>query len=329
MTAQGSDSLGAGDAPSRQRDTGGGPDARGLSLLWHVLPGLLALVLFLILIVVSDLEWTDVSRAFNALTPATLLSFLGLTALLLALSAMKWLRVMRRIGEGSAEGMGLRDAFFYTTIGASLSLVLVPHAATPVGRALGARLHGRAPPMRSAGASVFEQAFDGFAMLIFAGLGLVWLWPDAWPIVAAGALFGALAAGLALSGRLRLPGRLGVLTTGGLLSPGLLATLAAISLLRYALVAARALILAAPAGIALPVTDFLASFSIVQVSRLVAVTPMGLGVTDWTWAGVLSLLAVPLSVAAGFVLLSRVLNALAVLVCLLLGAALAMTGRRT
>ena len=319
--------MGAPANPNRVAGDARAPEAPALSLFWHVLPGLLALVLFLVLLAVSDLTLADAHRAFSALTPQTLALFFALTLLLLLLSALKWQRVMAELG-GSDRPMPLASAFFYTTIGSALSLVLIPHIASAIGRAAGARLHGDAPPVRAAGASLYEQVFDVAAMLALAAVGLLWLWPQALPWVALGAAIIAAATALAVRGRLPVPARLRPLLGARLFAPRLLGTLLAVSLLRYALVAARALILAAPAGIALTAPDFLAAFSLVQISRLVAVTPMGLGVTDWTWAGVLSLVGQPLAVAAAFVLLSRVLNAAAVLACLALGAVTAMIGRR-
>ena len=105
--------------------------------------------------------------------------------------------------------------------------------------------------------------------------------------------------------------------------------LSTISLIMYLLTAVRAFIVAIPAGIALLPTEFFASFSLVQLSRFIAITPMGLGVGDWTWATVLALLNLPLALAATFVLLNRSLNVVTTLAAFVLAVALTLVFRRS
>lgn len=299
-----------------------------LVLLGYVLPIFVALLLVAALIAVSDFGWKDVKKSFGALLFIEVAGFLVLTVALLGVSAYKWLRVMAQLAGPEIRHLSLRSAFFYTTIGASLSLVLVPHVATPLGRALGARFHAAVPELRSAGASFYEQIFDVVVMAFFAGLGLALLFPATRPWLIISSLLIAVIAVMVFRRSAYLHDRLRAFQMRELLAPGFVVFLLALSGIRYVIVAARAFLLAISSGIPLGTQDFLASFSIVQISQIVAITPMGLGITDWTWAGVLSLHAVPIAIATAFVVLSRGLNAASTLACLMLAASLSATEKR-
>jgi len=300
-----------------------------LVLLRHVLPILTALALLLLLIFTSDLTIETVERVLAALTWVHIAAFVTISIVLLYLSAVKWRLVMGTLPPPGASIPSLSASFFYTCIGAALSLAFMPHVAMPMGRALGARLHAAQPFARTVGASLLEQVFDLAAIAFFAAFGIAVLLPAALPFVVALVLAGIGTIGLLVARPALLPRRLqdsGVLE---LLRTNLPLGLATISIVRYLLVGLRAFIIAAPAGITLTPPEFFASFSLVQLSRIVAVTPMGLGIIDWTWAGVLSVFDLPLAVAASFVLLSRSLNLLSTLAALALSAVLSADYRRS
>jgi len=299
-----------------------------LVLLRHALPMLAALALLILLVFTSDLTLETVNRVLAELTWWHLAGFASTTIALLFLSAVKWRLVMGELQDVDETMLSLRAAFFFTCIGATLSLVLMPHAAMPTGRALGARLYGSLPVVRSFSASILEQVFDVVVIVVFAAFGVAVLLPKALPGVAVMAFVAIAAIVLVAVRPTVLPQRLRATGIIALFRTSVPLSLASISVLRYVLVALRAFIIAAPAGIVLAPPSFFASFSLVQVSRIIAVTPLGLGVVDWTWAGVLSLSHLSLSVAASFVLLQRSLDMLSTLIALGVGALLAVRRRR-
>lgn len=303
----------------RETAESGGSKPAGVVFLWHIAPLLLSLALLVPLFTLSDFGWSQVSRTLGAVSLPAVLGAILLTAAFLSLSALKWRIVMKAMSEEHDVVAGWMPAFFYTSLGATLSLVLLPQIAVPTGRALGARLHLGQPPARVAGASVFEQLFDVAVMLAAAAVAFCVLFPQFTPVVllsfvlcAAGVLaFPRTLSRIPFVARKLSDPRLAALRTGAVLS-----RLLWISFLRYLLLGARAVLVMYVVGLGLGLGDFVASFSLVQLSRLVSVTPMGLGIADWSWAGMLGLFGLPLSVAAGFVLVNRALNIAAVVACL-------------
>ncbi len=285
----------------------------GLRLFWHILPILGALALMWLLVVTSDLTLDQLVSVFAAVTFGQVVAFLAITTALLALSAFKWRLVMIQLPSEDALPPSGSSAFLYTCLGAVLGLVMMPHVAKHAGRAIGARLHSGVPAGKSVAASLFEQVFDLVMLVVLAGFGAIILAPALTPLIAL-ALAGALGAVVFLLRRPHLiPDRFHIADLTHILRSPLALRLSSISLIIYLLTALRAGIVAVPAGIALLPAEFFASFSLVQLSRLIAITPMGLGIGDWSWATVLSLLDLPLALAAGFVLLNRSLNIVATL----------------
>ncbi len=264
----------------------------------------------------------------DALSSLQIAAFVTISFVTLGLSAVKWWLVMTHLPASPAPVPSLSASVFYTCLGAVLGFVLMPHAAKPMGRALGARLHGAQPVGKSVAASIFEQVFDFVIIVLFAAFGVAILVPHAAPLLAV-ALLICFAVIVFLANRPHLmPERLHIGDHTRLLRSPVAPRLVTISLALYLLNALRAGIIAVPAGLALMPADFFASFSLVQVSRLISITPMGLGIADWTWAGVLALLEVPLTVTAGFVLLNRSLNVFSILAALALSIPLAVMDRR-
>lgn len=295
---------------------------------WHSLPILAALLLLALLIGTSDLTPTQLGEALDRLSAVHVVAFVMISFAMLGLSAVKWRLVMAHLPASPVPVPSLSASVFYTCLGAALGIVLMPHAAKVAGRALGARLHGAQPIGKSAVASVFEQVFDLAAIVLFAAFGVALLAPQAIPVIGIVLVIGGGGV-VFLAGRPHvLARRLPLADLTRLLRRPVAITLGLISLVIYGLGAVRTGLIAAAMGLALLPAEVFASFSLVQVSRLVAVTPMGLGIADWTWAGVLGLLEVPLAVTAGFVLLNRGLNVLSILAALVLASPLALLDRR-
>lgn len=319
-------------AVSRRQDIlAGQRKGTGLRLFWHILPILGAGALLWLLVVTSDLTWDQVAGVIDAVTGFHVVAFFAITVGLLGLSALKWRLVMAHLPAGDtpeARPLSRRSAFLYTCLGAVLGLVMMPHVAKHAGRAMGAKFHGGLPAGKSVAASLFEQVFDLAMLVVLAGFGAILLAPFLTPFIL-GFLGIALAASVVVLRRPHLmPQRFHMADLTRMLRSPLALRLCTISLIAYAMTALRAFIVAVPAGIALLPAEFFASFSLVQLSRLIAVTPMGLGVADWTWASVLALLDVPLALAAGFVLLNRSLNIGATLATFALAVVASLIGRR-
>lgn len=316
--------------PTSRRQDSSAPQAKGigLRLFWHILPILGAAMLLWLLVVTSDLTLDQLARAFDALTLGHVAAFLGITVALLGLSALKWRLVMDELPASDAPAPSRTDAFLYTCLGATLSLFLMPHVAKHTGRALGAKFHGRQPAGKTVAASLFEQGFDLVMVVALAAFGAVLLAPALAPFIALVMVIVLIITLYVLRRPHLIPDRFHIADLSRILRRPLALRLSTISLVMYLLTAIRASFVAIPAGIALFPTEFFASFSLVQLSRFIAVTPMGLGVGDWTWATVLALLNLPLALAATFVLLNRSLNVVTTLAAFALSIVLSMVFRR-
>lgn len=313
----------------RQGIAARGTKGMWLRLFWHILPILGALVLLWLLVATSDLTLEQLAQGFEALTLGHIAAFFGLTVALLALSALKWRLVMAHLPASDAPVPSRVSAFLYTCLGAMLGLVLMPHVAKHTGRALGAKLHGGQSAGKTVAASLFEQVFDMAMVVVLAAFGAILLAPVLTPYIAAATAFGAVAVAYILRRPHLIPNRFHIADLTGILRSPLALRLSTISLIMYLLTAMRAFIVAVPAGVALLPAEFFASFSLVQLSRFIAITPMGLGVGDWTWATVLALLNLPLALAATYVLLNRSLNVVTTLAAFAVSVLLAWAFRRS
>ncbi|MEL7254167.1 MAG: lysylphosphatidylglycerol synthase domain-containing protein [Pseudomonadota bacterium] len=332
MQAESEAIVGQGAVSRRQDISARAAKGMGLRLFWHILPILGAVILLWLLVVTSDLTWDQLVGVFEATSLSHVAAFTGLTVLMLALSAVKWRMVMVQLPSPDAAGApppSRPSSFLYTCLGAVLGIVMMPSVAKHAGRAMGARLHGGLPAGKSVAASLFEQIFDVALLVVLAGFGAILLAPMLAPFIA-GVL---VAVGVACAYMLRrphlIPDRFHMGDLMRILRSPLALRLSSISLGIYLLTALRAFIVAVPAGIALLPAEFFASFSLVQLSRLIAITPMGLGIGDWSWATVLALLDLPLALAAGFVLLNRSLNIFATLAAFGLSVVVSVLVRRS
>lgn len=299
-----------------------------LRLFWHILPVLGAVALLWLLVVISDVSSADLAAGFQAVTLAHVAGFFAINLVMLALSSLKWRLVMIHLPASDAPPPSGVSAFLYTCLGATLGFLLMPHVAKPAGRALGARFHGGQPVGKSVAASLFEQVFDLAMIVVLAAFGVILLAPGLAPFIAV-FFFGSLVAiGVVLRRSDAMPRRFHIPELMDILRTPLAVRLSTLSLILYLLTAWRAWIVAVPAGIALLPGDFFASFSLVQLSRLIAVTPMGLGIADWTWANVLALLDLPLAIAATFVVINRSLDFVTTLAAFALSVVLSLVYRR-
>ena len=301
-----------------------------------VMPFVVALVLVVALFAGAKIGWSDFTGAVRGFTLPILAGILATTGLFLLLSNLKWRLVMARISHPEAAPIDWRLSLYYTALGAALSVVFLPQAAMAVSRALGARYHLQQPATTSAAATVFEQIFDQIPLFAFAaatvavivmGAGIgQWLFLSAALIAA-----GYVALVVMLRTGFKLPGRFGIVPAalrsryeskfawfGGdaaqsLLQSRFIAILCGLSIARYFALLLRALLIFR--ALETPITGFafFKAFSLVRLSGLLAITPGGLGVTEWTWTGVLVWMNYSLEEATRFAIANRFYNVTSVL----------------
>ncbi len=293
------------------------------------LPFVFALALVGWLAAHSGISAGEIVGSLRRVSAVALIGIILSTGVFLALSTMKWKMVMARLRPEDEHHRGWSYGFYYTALGAVLSLVVLPQAAMVVARGYGDKFKLGKSPASTTAATLYEQLFDVVPIIAIAGTAVVanllnWS-PGQWliAIVAAVAASGVLVAlvlrtpfwsfGRYLPSPLR--DRIGTRlewfaspTAQAVLEPCFVLQVYAISVLRYLVLMARSYLIFEAMRLSLGSYGFAKAYSVVSVSRLLFITPGGLGIAEWSWTGVLSWLGMPLQESVRFVLANRVLN---------------------
>jgi uncharacterized protein (TIRG00374 family) len=300
------------------------------SLVTTIASGMVALVLLIALIAISRVDLTRVLRLLADVKPLPFLALVMLTGLHVLLAAEKWRLVERRIAPGAE--LSRRLCFCFTAIGAAAGHVLPMQVATALARSLGSHLMTGSGAVRGAVATVFEQMFD-IVVVSLCGLASIYcLWSgdlDWWAAIACG----ATAIGAALVGPTigiaaaatkwiatghsaigRRIGRFGrALAESGLFEERLARRLIVLSVLRFTMLWLMAIATAHAVGLNISNAQLAAALPFVVLAMALAVTPGGIGTNEWTFAAGLTAFGVDFETATQYVLVNRVLVAIAVL----------------
>lgn len=304
-----------------------------------LLPMAVAAALVGLLFATLDVPASAITDALSRFDTITLLAITGCTAAFVSLSALKWLLVHNTAqARATHDRLHWQSAIYLTGMGAALSIFVIPQVAVLATRSVGSKYGLGKSASGAAAATAYEQLFDLVPLGVMAVTTLVALalgWgSDTWLATTIVAL-GLAAAGLIISGgsltRLlsaltkALPDKLGqhlaLLSTpeaAKLMQPGFIAKILAISYIRYGFVFLRAFIIVRAIGLGIDTATFAQSFSLVRAVGLVALTPGSLGITEWSWTGVLTWFGLSAVGAAAFALTSRILNSLALVVVFLI-----------
>lgn len=296
-----------------------------------VLPLLFAIVLIACLVVRSGLSLEEFVGTLSDISPCALAGIVICTALFVTFSALKWRLVMSHMISDQANVPRWSFSLYYTSVGALLSLVITPHAAMPLSRSFGTKVHSNSSAIASAGASAYEQLFDVVPLLTMSLTALAAMalrisfagWFAAAVTLNCAALFGMI---LVLKSRFWLIARFVPLphrrrailqekfewfstpAATTLLGAPFVATLFAISLVRYAIILLRTAIVVASIGFPIGAFQFVKAYGIARLSSIISITPGELGISEWTWSGVLNWMGFQLRDAARFVLVNRTYN---------------------
>jgi uncharacterized membrane protein YbhN (UPF0104 family) len=299
----------------------------------------LATVLLFLLLKLTRVDLGSTIHLLAAVRPLWFGAVVALTAVISWLAAEKW-RIANRAAGGPAPSMW--SSFALTAVGGGLGHVLPAQMATAFARATGARVLGAGTMLRAGATTIFEQIFDFLVFLCFALVsaltlalhGGVQAWLEiAVPVIvpcwlAAGHATRLMAAGVAWLLR-RLPRRLsGQRFAAGFLAvgeadPRLARRLFLISVLRFAVLVGVCASMTAAVGLRVTVWQVAAAIPFAVIAMGLAVTPAGLGVTEWAMAGALLAFGVEMRTAVQWVVLSRILSTLASLLVGALGVLMA------
>lgn len=302
--------------------------SREIRVLGLVASLALSAALLVGLFVLSGLSLGALLDAVLATDQRLFLLIVVSSAIHLGLSGYKWNLVTKRLTPTVAGRGGFAFHFFYTALGALFGQILPVQLSTVAARIVGLRLHHGVDAMPGARTSIYEQVFDLLVPLVLvvpsllfvlgglgaagacatAGLALIALaLATAW----CGPRLGRAHAGTGPDGAgapawsARLAAALGA--PGSRLDRRFLLQLYGLSVLRFANLVVRAILVAYAVGVALSPEDIAAAMPLVQLSFIVSVTPAGIGLTEWTWSGVLVALGAGFALAGAYALMLRLL----------------------
>lgn len=250
-----------------------------------------------------------------------------------ALTAWKWMLILRRVDMPAAKSSGPLALFFITTLSGTAGQVMPPYLASLSVRGIGLRWYGNTTLLRTASVTAFEQFFDalviavvgllslfllvvgqvGWIVIIWVGVFLgilnlvLWILPTN--------IFSGLVKRMEKGILKRLSSKLTAVVRTGVLTPRFAAIMLILSSIRFIVLAIRT---ALSGLIILPILSssfIIMSFGTVQLTQFVAVTPGNIGITEWGWAGIaLFTKAVTAADLAVFALVLRVTGAAAIIV---------------
>lgn len=291
-----------------------------------------AIVLLAGLIAASGVSGEQLTHTLRQLPASAMIGVFVCSAVLSLLSTAKWLIVLDHLPQANGQRPSFSHAFFSTSLGALLSLVLMPQISMVIARGYAEKRRSGGAPLKSTAATLYEQFFDVVPIVAFALAALYCLLAGAnWAVLWAMGLLLVVAGSLAMIMLFRL--RSWLYTTLArllprmegsrvftfirwtsqpeaerLFSPQFISTLMLMSFGRYLAIMGRSYFVFAAVVLSLGFSQFTQAYSLVSISRLLSLTPGGLGISEWTWAGVLALFNVDFESSVNFSLANRITN---------------------
>jgi uncharacterized membrane protein YbhN (UPF0104 family) len=252
-----------------------------------------------------------------------------LNSLLVYISTEKWRNIDAAWRRPSDSVPSRATSYALTSVGLAIGMFLPVQVAMATARTLGTSAHGSALKRGTAG-TLLEQGFDLLTVGFLAvASGITWLYHGAamtWVLSAAATLALAL---LAVGPCIRVIRRVAAwcdasaalprnrflqniwdLQHSGLLSPGVARRLVVLSALRFSALVLMSTQTAAAVGLHIPLWQMAAAIPLVIFATLIAITPGGLGVNEFTCAAALKAFGTPFSTGAQWAIANRILVAM-------------------
>lgn len=291
--------------------------------------GTLGLGIFLIIIL---MRYTSIGfeSVWSTVKQSDRIVFMGIMITSLFhfwLMAHKWKIVTHTIKPNVALGHGF---FLYSVLISFIAQFLPMQLSLLTVRSLALRAHEDMSVTRSASSSLFEQLFDAVipgVLFIPAFLVMTTVLSETNGLVLSvlmlvGMGFAAMILGnkfvlifLAVAGKVPIANRIVKrLTDGGnqdqvldLFQRDIITKLYFWSVLRYLNLLLRSYLVAVAAGLDIGFPSIAFANTLVILFNVISLTPASLGIAEWGWVGVLSVLGVSTELATEFALLNRVL----------------------
>ena len=298
------------------------------SVLLTLLSLLVGITLVVLLAARADVSWHAFAIQLGTTDPVVFIRLSLLFALNTYLSSAKW-RLTDRVLRGPTDGALPRStAFAMSSIGVALGQILPIQFSMSLARTVGTWVYGRALRRGTLG-TLFEQGFDFLILSFLMAASAVTLllhggaatWFASALLISGFALWGVgsamkpasrLTAHFAANGsnggdHVRWRRLLTELHNSGLLQSHLARQLMAISTVRFAVQVLMASQTAAAIRADIPLWHLAAAVPFALVVAVVGITPGGLGLAEFTFAGTLTLFGTPPAVATQWAIANRLL----------------------
>jgi uncharacterized membrane protein YbhN (UPF0104 family) len=289
----------------------------------------LSVVLMALLIKVAKIDVRVTLRQLRAVSWVAFTKLVLLNCLLNLLSTEKWRSIDDTLRRSTDSAPSRTASFALTSAGVALGIFLPVQFAVATTRTLGTYVHGGALRRGTAG-TLFEQSFDvATACLLAVASGLTWfykgrglMWTVSAVIMLCLALLGVgpsvrlirWLAAKCLIGTETPQGRIGTVLHNlsdflhsELLNTNLVRRLLALSMVRFAVIVLMSVQTAKAIGVSIPIWSLAAAIPFVMLMSVVALTPGGLGMSEFTFASALSLFGIAFTVGASWTLTNRIL----------------------
>jgi len=322
-----------------------------LSLFFRIaLPIILATLLIIVLVYFGNVDFQQLGTFFSQLNIFHILIIIFSSLFHMTTSALKWQLVLKAFHHDNANhNPPFSFHLFYTTLGANLGQVMPIHISSMITRGIGLKAHYQGSTLSGAASSGFEQIFDILIPLVLLlptifvltfDMDLsTWLAISAFILILSGLLLPLVSIKLVES-ILRLIGPMAeqpkrtfflrksldtVLKINNL-DKTLMTKLYWLSVIRFFSLLIRALVVVSVIASTITYSAVTIALPGVVSTNIIALTPGGLGISEWGWTGLLLLQNVSMQDAVAFALLNRIVMILGLLTILAFSA-LAFFGR--
>jgi len=307
-------------------------------ILFLVFSVALAAGLVVLLIHLGKVNLHVTARMLRNVSVLNFAELVGLNALLIGISTARWRLIDAALRHPSDSVPSRTTAFFVTSMGMALGLILPVQIGMTTARTIGTHAYGRTLK-RGTGGTIFEQSFDLVVVMVLAGASVMtwllhgggWTWLVlATPLVALAFVAVSPCVRLAQSLARKVPdlterprpswllllpydwsmrflrGLSGV-QHSGLLNVRLARRLLTLSVVRFSVVTLMGAQTARAISAHIPIWRMAAMVPFSTITNLIGITPGGIGLNELTSAAVLSLFGTPLPIASQWALANRLL----------------------
>ncbi|MET0082513.1 MAG: lysylphosphatidylglycerol synthase transmembrane domain-containing protein [Sedimenticola sp.] len=308
-----------------------------------IAPPLIAILLLYLVFEKTGIYLSTILSTIQSTPTWLFILLLATTLLQIFISALKWRLVTQKVSTSHSIKINNGFYVFYTALGASLGQLIPVHISSIITRSLALRAHGNLNIKKGAFTSLYEQAFDLLIPIILVPSSLIAYIFDysvtGWLLLSLASIFlgGWIVseAGEKLSRSVcrymdrkklksafheRIHDILQACIESGLFENKFLRRIFYLSTFRFISILFRAILIAMLIGSAITALDVAKAFPLVQTTLLIAITPGGLGISEWSWIGIFNAIGVNLDEAGLFAIVHRIYIVLTVfLICIVSG----------